>query len=67
MFEADSHSRQHDVLTALRTGMSNRQIACDLRVSESTIKIHMTAIFKLLGVRNRTEAVIVTASTWGRQ
>jgi len=40
-------------------GLLNKQIAYDLEVSEATIKAHVTAIFKKLGVRNRTQAVIV--------
>jgi len=51
--------RQHDVLTALCTGKSNKQIAYELGLSESTVKIHMKAVFKSFGVRNRTQAVIV--------
>ena len=34
------------------------QIAYDLDVSEATIKAHITAVFRKLGVRNRTQAVI---------
>jgi DNA-binding NarL/FixJ family response regulator len=51
-------TRQRDVLTALRTGKSNKLIAYELGLSEGTVKIHVTAIFKALGVRNRTQAVI---------
>jgi DNA-binding NarL/FixJ family response regulator len=51
--------RQHEVLTALCAGKSNKQIADELSLSEGTVKIHMTAVFKSFGVRNRTQAVIV--------
>jgi DNA-binding NarL/FixJ family response regulator len=51
--------RQHEVLTALCTGKSNKQIAYELGLSEGTVKIHVTAVFKSFGVRNRTQAVIV--------
>ena len=51
--------RQHDVLTALCTGKSNKQIAYELGLSEGTVKIHMKAVFKSFGVTNRTQAVIV--------
>jgi DNA-binding NarL/FixJ family response regulator len=37
-------------------GMSNAQIAGRLYLSESTIKQHLRAVYKALGVRNRTEA-----------
>ncbi|HBM51307.1 MAG TPA: DNA-binding response regulator, partial [Marinobacter sp.] len=36
----------------------NKQIAYDLDVSEAIIKAHITALFRKLGVRNRTQAVI---------
>ena len=39
-------------------GMQNKVIAYELDVSEATIKAHMTAIFRKLGVRNRTQAVL---------
>ena len=37
-------------------GMSNAEIARRLYLSESTIKEHLRAVYKVLGVRNRTEA-----------
>lgn len=53
--------RQRDVLARLRAGKSNKQIAYELGLSEGTVKIHVTAIFKLLGVKDRTQAVIAAA------
>jgi DNA-binding NarL/FixJ family response regulator len=50
--------RQTDVLQLLSGGDSNKVIARKLGLSEHTIKIHLTAIFKTLGVSNRTEAAI---------
>jgi len=50
--------RQRDVLNCLREGKSNKQIAYELGLSEGTVKIHVTAIFKPLNVKNRTQAVI---------
>ena len=46
------------VLLALADGRLNKQIAGDLNVSEATIKAHMTAIFRKLGVNNRTQAIL---------
>jgi DNA-binding NarL/FixJ family response regulator len=43
----------------LSDGLLNKQIAYELNVSEATIKAHMTAIFRKLGVKNRTQAVIM--------
>jgi DNA-binding NarL/FixJ family response regulator len=46
------------VLLALARGHLNKQIAQELAVSEATIKAHLTAIFRKLGVLNRTQAVL---------
>lgn len=51
--------QQYKVLCMLSDGLLNKQIAYDLNVSEATIKAHMTAIFRKLGVKNRTQAVIL--------
>lgn len=50
--------RQREVLSLLCRGLSNKQIARTLRVSENTVKSHVAAILAILGVRNRTGAVI---------
>lgn len=54
--------QQFRVLTMMSEGMLNKQIAYDLDVSEATIKAHVTAIFRKLGVRTRTQAVIAVQS-----
>jgi DNA-binding NarL/FixJ family response regulator len=51
--------RQLEVLSRLCQGKTNKQIATELGLSEKTIKAHLTAIFKVLGVVNRTQAVLV--------
>jgi len=51
--------QQYKVLRMLSDGLLNKQIAYELNVSEATIKAHMTAIFRKLGVKNRTQAVIL--------
>lgn len=50
--------QQFRVLSMMADGMLNKQIAYELEVSEATIKAHITAIFRKLDVRNRTQAVI---------
>jgi DNA-binding NarL/FixJ family response regulator len=55
---ADLTPRQRDVLRLLARGQSNKEIARALDISEGTVKIHLAAIFRLLDVRNRTEAVL---------
>ncbi len=52
-------TRQIQVLRELAKGRSNRQIGDILQVTEGTIKLHVAAIFRLLKVNNRTEAVLV--------
>jgi DNA-binding NarL/FixJ family response regulator len=49
--------RQRDVMKHLRDGASNKEIARALGISESTVKVHMAAAFRLLGVHNRVGAV----------
>lgn len=50
--------QQYLVLTMLAEGLLNKQIAYELDVTEATIKAHMTAIFRKLNVRSRTQAVL---------
>lgn len=51
--------RQLQVLELLALGYSNKVIASNMSLAEATIKMHVTAIMKNLGVSNRTQAVIV--------
>jgi two-component system, NarL family, nitrate/nitrite response regulator NarL len=48
--------RQTEVLQQLCRGVSNKEISRTLKLSEKTTKSHITAIFKVLGVVNRTQA-----------
>ena len=50
--------RQVDVLSLMMQGKSNKAICRVLNLAEPTVKNHVTAILKALGVSNRTEAVI---------
>jgi DNA-binding NarL/FixJ family response regulator len=51
--------RQHQVYELIATrGLSNKQIAKTLHISESTVKIHVSAIMKSLCVRNRTQLAL---------
>lgn len=52
--------RQRDVLDLLSLGRSNKEIAQALGLAEGTVKIHVSAILKALGVANRTEATART-------
>lgn len=50
--------QQFKVMVMLTEGLLNKQIAYELNVSEATIKAHVTAILRKLGVYSRTQAVI---------
>ncbi len=54
--------QQLRVLQMISAGMLNKQIAYDLEVSEATVKAHMTAIMRKLGVRTRTQAVLAVSN-----
>jgi DNA-binding NarL/FixJ family response regulator len=49
--------RQREVLRLLGEGRSNKEIARLLNLGEGTVKVHLAALFRNLGVRNRTGAV----------
>lgn len=51
--------RQLEVLACVMEGKSNRTIAAQLGLSRATVKAHITAAFKALGVSNRAQAVAV--------
>lgn len=51
-------ARELDVLRGMAEGLSNKQIARDLEISEHTVKFHVNAILGKLGAQSRTEAVV---------
>lgn len=53
--------RQTDVLLRAIKGQPNKVIAIDMGIAEGTVKTHLSAAFKILGVHNRTEAVFAAA------
>ena len=53
--------RQTAVLLRAIKGQPNKVIAIDLGIAEGTVKTHLSAAFKALGVHNRTEAVFAAA------
>ncbi|MBI3776377.1 MAG: response regulator transcription factor [Gammaproteobacteria bacterium] len=55
--------RQMEVLACLCQGLSNKQIADALLVSEKTVKNHVSCVFRALGVVNRTQAVLAAKKT----
>jgi len=56
--------REYEVLQAMARGASNRQIAQQLFIAESTVKTHVSNLLAKLDVQSRTQAV-VRARAWG--
>lgn len=50
--------RQAQVLGLMAEGRTNREIAETMCVCEGTVKLHITAVFRTLGVSNRTQALL---------
>lgn len=50
-------ARQREVLTELLKGQASKEIARTLDIAEGTVKIHLAAIYRALGVRTRAEAI----------
>jgi DNA-binding NarL/FixJ family response regulator len=59
--------RQQQVLHLLVEGRSNKEIARSLELGEGTVKIHMAALFRNLGVANRAAAAVVGARLLSEQ
>lgn len=53
--------RQNQVLELMAQGLTNKAIANKLGTTEATVRAHATAIFRALGVENRTQAVLHAA------
>jgi len=54
--------RETDILALLAEGKSNRDISRSLYLSEKTVKAHLAAIFRKLGVSNRTQAAMAAVA-----
>ncbi|TRW48039.1 response regulator transcription factor [Aliidiomarina halalkaliphila] len=50
--------RQREIMQLLAQGLSNKEIANILGITEGTIRVHLSAIFKAIKVSNRTEATL---------
>ncbi|MBE3556595.1 MAG: response regulator transcription factor [Firmicutes bacterium] len=51
-------AREREILTLVAENHSYKEVAKELYISEKTVRNHMSNIFRKLGVRNRTEAVV---------
>jgi DNA-binding CsgD family transcriptional regulator len=49
--------REHEILNLVRQGLSNREIARTLWITESTVKVHVRHVLAKMGVRSRSEAI----------
>ena len=60
--EASLTQRETDIMALLSEGKSNREISRSLFLSEKTVKAHLAAIFRKLGVTNRTQAAMAAVA-----
>lgn len=51
--------RQREVLVQLCEGLSNKEIARHLQMSDNTVRVHLYEVFRLLGVKTRTQAALL--------
>jgi two-component system nitrate/nitrite response regulator NarL len=54
----DLKDKEEAVLKLLTSGMTNKEIARDLAIDETTIKMHVRTLFRKFGVTNRTQVVL---------
>ncbi len=53
--------REQEILELVRLGRTNRQVAMQLQISPRTVENHLHAVYRKLGVPNRTSALAATA------
>ena len=51
------------IYNGLVTGLSNKEMATEFKISEKTVKFHLTAIFKKLKVNSRSKAIVMHYTT----
>lgn len=54
--------REESVLSLIAEGCSNKLIARQLQISDSTVRVHVRSVLKKLGLRNRTQAALLASS-----
>ncbi|PVZ83892.1 two-component system response regulator NarL [Serratia sp. S1B] len=63
---ADLTERELDVLQEVAQGMSNKQVAAQLHISEETVKVHIRNLLRKLNVRSRVAATVLYLSAKGQ-
>ena len=56
--EKELTNREIDVLKLLVLGYNNKEIADKLCITHHTVKAHLTQVYKKLGVKNRSKAIV---------
>ena len=51
-------NREHEILSFIAKGLSNKLIARELNISDGTVKVHVKHLLKKLGLRSRVEAAV---------
>jgi DNA-binding CsgD family transcriptional regulator len=62
MDETNFTPRQREVLIEVCKGRANKEVARSLGMAEATVKLHLTEIFKTMGVTSRAQAIIKASS-----
>lgn len=60
--ELEISKREYEVLQSISEGLSNKEIASKLFVSESTIKTHVSSLLAKLNAKRRTQAILIAKS-----
>jgi two-component system nitrate/nitrite response regulator NarL len=58
-------AREREVMLLVGKGLSNRDIARRLEISDGTVKAHLQHIYRKLGIRNRTMLAVLAAHPGG--
>lgn len=56
-------AREREVMLLVGKGLSNRDIARRLKISDSTVAVHLQAIYRKLSIRNRTSLAVLAANS----
>ena len=57
--------RERDLVTLVRQGLSNREIARTLGITEGTVKVYLHGIYQKVGVENRTALALLAHDAAG--